>query len=237
MSQQASITQHLQDLRQVLIKIFLSWVGAFVICWFFKNQLLYFIELPISPFLNNTEGRLIVISPLERFFSYLKLSFFAGLFLASPYWLYQVYQFLSPGLYQNEKRQTLIWVFLSVVLFFSGALFVYFVLYPLSFHFLLGYSGGEQPAYISLKEYISFFIRTSLSFSFLFQFPLILMFVLKLGLIHHETLSKSRSYVLVVLALLSSFFTPPDLISMFFMFIPLYLFFELSLFFAKRWDF
>ena len=118
------------------------------------------------------------------------------------------------------------------LLFASGVLFVYFMVYPLSFRFLLNF-GGEELPYISLKPYLSFFIRTALAFGLVFETPLVLVTLLKTGLVKTEQLKRARPYALLATALVSALVTPPDIFSMLFMMAPLYLLFELSVLIGK----
>ena len=221
-------TEHLDELRNRLIKILLAIAIAFVISYFFSSQLMSLISEPIKPYLKNTEGRLIFISPFEKFFSYLWLSLFSAITLSSPFWFYQIWSFIAPGLYKTEKKWSLLFVISSVLLFVSGLLFVYFIVYPFSFRFLLNF-GGEESAYISLKPYLSFFLRTSFVFGLVFELPVLLFALLKFNIVRIEQLKKARPYVVVAIAGFSAFITPPDIFSMLFMMAPLYLLFEASI--------
>lgn len=228
-----SMTGHLAELRDRIIKILLFLAGGFVVSYFFSGDILSLISEPISPYLVATKGKLIFISPFEKFFSYLWVSLFSGIVLSSPFWLYQVWKFISPALYKQEKKWSVLFVGLSVFLFLSGILFVYFVVYPFSFRFLLGF-GGEEVPYISLKPYLSFFLRTAFVFGLVFEMPLFLFVLLKFQIVTVTQLAKARPYVVILIALLSAMITPPDIFSMFFMMAPLYLLFELSILIGRK---
>lgn len=228
-----SLIDHLVELRDRIIKILLFIAGGFVLCYFFSGEILFFISEPIRPYLEATKGQLIFISPFEKFFSYLWVSLFAGIILSCPFWLYQVWKFISPGLYEKERLWSLLFVALSSLLFLSGIMFVYFVVYPFSFRFLLNF-GGDEVAYISLKPYLSFFLRTAFVFGLVFELPLLLFTLLKLKVIKVEQLKKARPYVVVLIAFLSAMITPPDIFSMFFMMAPLYLLFEISIWLGQK---
>jgi len=191
------------------------------------------INQPIAPYLTTTNGKLIFISPFEKFFAYLWLSLFAGFVLSSPFWFYQIWKFISPGLYKNERKLGLVFVSMAVGLFLSGVLFVYFVVYPFSFRFLLQFGGDELP-YISLKPYLSFFLRTAFVFGIVFELPLFLLGALKLKLLSPQQLKQARPYVIVLIAFLSALITPPDIFSMLFMMLPLYLLFESSIWLGEK---
>ena len=233
MKSQFTMTEHLTELRQRLIKVLLFVAGGFGLSWFAGGEILSLLSEPIRPYLTATEGQLIFTSPFEKFASYLRVSLFSGIVISCPFWLYQVWMFISPGLYQAERKWSLLFVGSGALLFFSGILFVYFVVYPFSFKFLLSF-GGEELPYISLKPYLSFFIRTALAFGLVFETPLVIIALLKLGVIQPNQLQRARPYALIAIALASALITPPDIFSMLFMMAPLYLLFELSVFIGRR---
>jgi len=227
------LTEHLTELRDRLIKVLIFIGLGFSASYFFSGWLVSWISQPIAPFLSATEGKLIFISPFEKFFSYLWISLFAGIVISSPFWFYQIWKFISPGLYKHEKKWGLLFVVTSVCLFLSGILFVYFIVYPFSFRFLLKFGGDEIP-YISLKPYLSFFLRTAFVFGLVFELPLLLVGALKLNFISPAQLKKARPYVVILIAVLSALITPPDIFSMLFMMLPLYLLFEGSIWLGER---
>jgi len=232
-SKSLSFTEHLTELRNLIIKILLFVAGGFAASYFFSEGILYIISEPVRPYLSATAGKLIFITPFERFFAYLWVSLFSGIVLSSPFWLYQIWMFISPALYKNEKKWSLLFVGSSTLLFLFGILFVYFVVYPLSFRFLLSFGENEVP-YISLKPYLSFFLRTAFVFGLVFEMPLLLFASLKIGIVTVEQLAKFRPYFVVCIAFVSAIITPPDIFSMLFMMAPLYLLFEGSLWLSRR---
>ncbi len=228
-----NMTEHLSELRDRVIRVLLVLAGCFAVSYFFSGEILDIISKPVRPYLVATKGQLIFISPFEKFFAYLWVSLFSGIVLSSPFCFYQVWRFISPGLYKNEKKWSLLFVGSSVLLFVSGILFVYFIVYPFSFRFLLSF-GGDELAYISLKPYLSFFLRTAFVFGLVFEMPLLLFVLLKLNIVTTEQLAKARPYVVVLIAFLSAMITPPDILSMLFMMAPLYLLFEASIFIGSN---
>ena len=232
-SKALSFTNHLTELRTRMIKVLFCIGLGFLLSYFFSKEILALISQPVRPYLTATKGNLIFISPFEKFFSYLWVSLFSGIIFSSPFCFYQIWKFISPGLYKNEKKWSLLFVILSSFLFLSGILFVYFIVYPFSFRFLLSF-GGEEVAYLSLKPYLSFFLRTAFVFGLVFEMPLLLFFLLKLNVLSVDQLLKARPYVVVSIAFLSAFITPPDIFSMLFMMIPLYILFEASILLWKK---
>ena len=224
-----SLLEHLSDLRATLIRIFIFLTLGFSICLFQTDFIISILKAPISPFLKETAGELIFTSPTDKFAVHMKVAFVSGLILTSPFWLYEVWRFVAPGLYRSEKKTTFFFLSTSLLLFLSGCSFVYFLVYPNAFSFLLSFGGGEDKAFITLSEYISFLTTTVVAFGLAFEMPLILLFMGKLGLVSKDVLKQKRRYIFVGLAILSAFITPPDVLSMALLLIPLFLLFELSI--------
>lgn len=231
---QTSMVEHLKELRNRLIKVLLVFVFTFMAVWFFADILFDFIKKPIEPYLTATAGKLIFTNPIEKFSSYIKVTFFSSLLISCPYWFYQIWQFVSPGLYRKEKKWSLLFVITSSFLFILGNLFVYFIVFPMAFRFLIHFGGSGELPYITLKDYISFFTRTSLVFGLVFQTPLILTGLIKMQVFSVERLKSLRPYVVIFVAIISAFITPPDVLSMFFVMLPLYSFFEISLWLGAK---
>ena len=144
-------------------------------------------------------------------------------------------RFIAPGLYDKEKKYGIAFISFGTILFLLGISFVYFVVYPLAFEFLLNFGDGKDQAFISIGEYLSFFTTTTLVFGVAFELPLVLTMLGLLGIIDHHFLASKRRYAIVTLALLSAFFTPPDVISQVLMLIPMMALYELSIL-AVRWS-
>ena len=233
-NRQAPFREHFAELRSRLAKILLIWALSAGACWLFAGEILEIMGRPIRPYLSHTGGRLIFTAPLEKFLSYLKVSLFGGVMISCPFWLFQVWKFISPGLYRRERKYALVFTAAGSFLFCMGAAFAHFIVYPLAFRFLMSFGGEGEAPYISLREYLAFFIRTAIAFGAAFEAPLILSFLLKAGLLKAETLSSLRPYAVVAIALISALITPPDVFSMLFMMAPLYLLFEISLWTGRR---
>lgn len=234
MKTKTSLQNHLTDLRSCFLKSALGVFFGVCVCWFFQEWIFEAIKQPISPYLTATQGQLIFINPLEKFLSYLKISLFSGVVVSCPYWLFQMWKFISPGLYRNEKKWSLFFVSLGCFLFVLGVSFVHYIVLPMAFKFLLAFGGEQELPFISLKEYISFFVQTACVFGFVFQVPFVLSLLIKFKVFSVERLKKGRPFVFVGIALVSAFITPPDVASMFLVMIPLYLFYEASLFIGSK---
>lgn len=226
-----SLFHHLSELRARLISCAVFFIIFFSGCWFFSEEILEWIAQPISPYLKQSEGRLIFTAPMDEFLAHIRVALFGALVLGFPVLMFHVWKFLSPGLYKKEKTFFISLYATSTVLFFAGILFIYFIVYPLSFNFLMNV--GSSMALISIKEYLSFFILTTLIFGLLFETPLIILGLVWIGILNAQQLKSSRRYVVIILAVISAVVTPPDIISMIFLLIPLYLLYELSIFTAS----
>ena len=220
------VTEHIEELRQRLIKSAIAIVVGFLIAWPFKKQILLFLERPLPP---NLQGKLIFLSPPEAFFTALKVSFFAGIFIALPFVLYQVWKFIEPGLYEHEKRFLLPFMFFSVFFFFLGAAFAYFVILPFGLRFLLGFMGDLLTPQITIGSYISFVIQMILAFGFVFLLPVVVWLLSKLGVINYRMLEKNRKFAILVIFIVAAVLTPPDAFSQVMMALPLLVLYELSI--------
>lgn len=226
--QSDSLVGHLYELRKCLLNSLLGIVVAFVGCWAFSEIIFDFIRGPISPFLEHSGGGLVFTAPMDKFLAHLKVSFLAAFIVSSPWWLWQLWKFISPALYDSEKSFGIYFILFGTFLFISGVSFVYYVVYPLAFKFLMNFGGGLDAPMITIKEYLSFFVTTTLVFGLAFEMPLILSLLGRFGVIDKSFLQRNRRYGIVLLSILSAFITPPDVISMLLMMAPMLLLYELS---------
>lgn len=231
--QQQGLIDHLTELRQRLIYAFLFIFAGFLLCWSFSDILFDIIRMPIAPYLTGGDGGLVFTAPMDKFLAHIKVSLLGGIILACPAWIYQVWMFVAPGLYQHEKKYALSFIAFGTALFLTGVLFVYYVVYPLAFEFLMGFGGETDKPMITISEYLSFFFTTTLVFGLAFEMPLVLTLLGMLGVVNHEMLASKRRYAIVILAALSAMVTPPDIISMFLMMVPMVLLYEASVWLVR----
>jgi sec-independent protein translocase protein TatC len=178
-------------------------------------------------------GSLIFTSVAEAFFTYMKVAFIAGLILASPYLLYQIWAFVAPGLYQKEKKYVVPFVLGGSLFFAMGVFFGYFIAIPIGFKFLLGYATDFIKPMPSMKEYLSFSIKFLLVFGLVFEFPVVLVLLARIGVIDAKTLARQRKYAILLIFIFAAVMTPPDLISQVLMALPLMGLYELSILLSK----
>jgi sec-independent protein translocase protein TatC len=220
-------TDHLDELRHRLI-ISLAGVGlGFALSYGFSQQLLLLLQRPMPT-------RLVFIAPTEAFFVNLKVAFYAGLMLSVPLLLFQVWKFVAPGLYEQERRYSFPFLIVSTILFLLGAVFAYMVVLPIALHFLIAQGGELWQPNITLSNYLSFCMRLILAAGLIFEFPVLVYFLAKVGVVTPEFLVQNRKYALLAAFIVSAILTPPDVFSQVLLAVPLFLLFEVSIFVAKR---
>ncbi len=224
------VSEHIEELRQRIFKSLVAVVVGFLVAWPFKKKLLLFLERPLP---DTVQGKLVFLSPPEAFFTALKISFFAGIVLALPFVLYQIWKFVEPGLYEHEKKFLLPFMFFSVLFFFLGASFAYFVILPFGLRFLLGFMGDLLVPQITVGSYISFVIQMILAFGFVFLLPVVVWLLSKLGVINYRVLENNRKFAILVVFIVAAVLTPPDAFSQVMMALPLLALYELSIWVSK----
>jgi sec-independent protein translocase protein TatC len=233
-------TQHLEELRRRLVISAISVMVGFVVCYAFKELLFEVLMKPwIEALPKGQEAKLIYTAPHEAFFTYMKVAFLGGIGLATPVIIYQIWSFVAPGLYENEKKYFLPVVFASSVFFLGGASFGYFFVFPVGFQFFTSFANEYITPMISTKEFFSFSIRMLLAFGVVFELPVFMFFLAKLGLISSNYLRKKRRYAIVIIFIVAAAVTPsPDVFSQCLMAGPLLILYEASVwivyFFGKK---
>jgi len=219
---------HLEELRKRLINCAISVGLGFIICYLFKEELFKILMLPLKN--QMPEGDRVIFTNLpEMFFTYIKTAFVGGIVISSPFIFHQLWLFIAPGLYQHEKRYLIPFVLSSSLLFLAGTLFAYFVVFPFGFKFFLGFANDYIQALPSVKQYFSFSIKLLLAFGLIFQLPVVVFFISKMGLLGPDTLKKNRKYALLLIFVIAAILTPPDVITQFMMAGPLLILYEISI--------
>ncbi len=221
------VTDHLEELRSRLIKCVLAVAAGFGLSYSFSKQIFDVLTFPLMAAMP-PDGKLIYTSLQEAFITYLKVSFFAGLFLAAPVIFYQIWKFVMPGLYENERRYVLPFVITACAFFLMGAAFAFFVAFPFGFRFFLGFTTEHIQALPSMKEYLSLCMSLVIAFGITFELPVIVFFLARMGIVNHHMLRRYRKYSFLVIAVVAAILTPPDVLSMALLGVPLYILYELS---------
>ncbi len=219
---------HLEELRDRLIHSAIAVGVGFVICYIFSDTLFGYLVKPLQE--SMPEGdRMIYTALPEMFFTYVKTAFVAGLLLTSPYIFYQVWLFIAPGLYRKEKKLVFPFVFFSTILFVGGALFGYFIVFPFGFKFFMGFANEYIQAMPSVKQYFSFAIKLLIAFGLVFELPVIIYFLTRLGLVTTDFLKKKRKYAILLTFVMAAVLTPPDVVTQTMMAFPLIILYEVGI--------
>ncbi|MBC2240183.1 twin-arginine translocase subunit TatC [Listeria booriae] len=220
------LTKHLQELRARLIFVFIAFFVNFIIGMLVAKPLILFLqtdEMPVTITMN-------VFKVTDAFSIYMQFAFVISLVLIAPFALYQLWAFVKPGLYRNEQQATLRYIPIICVLFLIGVAFSYFVVFPFVLTFMLQF--GEQLGVqntIGLTTYFQFMLQTILPFGALFQMPLLVAFLTRLGLINPDIMRHFRKYAYFILLVIAGLITPPELLSHLLVTLPLILLYEFSI--------
>ncbi len=221
-------TEHLEELRKRLIICFTAVGIGFVLSYGFKEKLFQILTRPLIRVMQ-TGDKLIFTGLPEAFFTYLKVAFLSGIILAAPVIFYQFWMFVAPGLYDKEKRLMAPIVFLSTFFFVGGAFFGYFIVFPYGFKFFLGFASEIIRPLPSMREYLGFASKLLLAFGLVFELPLIITFLARLGIVSVSFLKKNRKYALLLFFVGAAILTPPDVVTQIMMALPLMVLYEISI--------
>tara|TARA_B100001113_G_C20939927_1_gene548242 strand:+ start:55 stop:822 length:768 start_codon:yes stop_codon:yes gene_type:complete len=236
-----SFTSHFVELRSRLIKSLIFILVIFVLSYTFAEQIYNFLVDPYAKAVKDdpTSRRLIFTALHETFITYLKVAFFSAVFLGSPLVLIQIYKFIAPGLYKNEKKAILPYLISTPILFLLGGLLVYYLVMPLAIKFFLSFEtiGNSTSLPIQLEakvnEYLSLIMRLIFAFGISFQLPILLNLLARIGIVNSNYLKNTRRYVIVIIFTVAAVLTPPDPVTQIGLAIPLLLLYELSIITVK----
>ena len=224
------LLEHLIELRRRLLWSLATLVVCFFVCFAFAKNIF---AVLVQPLLRAGQGKLIYTDIFEAFFTQVKVSLFAALMLAFPVIATQLWRFIAPGMYAKEKKAFLPFLLLTPIFFAAGASFAYFLAMPWALHFLLSYQGNvggvQQEALPGVGNYLTFVTRFLFGFGAAFLTPILLMILERAGIVTREQLAKSRRYAIVGAAAVAAVLTPPDVVSMLMLLVPLYGLYELAI--------
>ena len=238
---ESGFISHLTELRQRLINSLIFLGVLFVICYFFSEYIYGFLVDPYAQAVKDDEidRRLIFTALQETFLTYLKVSFFAAFFFTSPFILNQVWKFIAPGLYENEKSAIIPYLVITPILFLLGGMLVYYLVMPLAIKFFLSFESTglitNLPIQLEAKvnEYLSLVMKLIFAFGLSFQLPVVLSLLARIGIVDSKYLKDRRKYFIVIIFAAAAILTPPDPITQIGLAIPLLILYELSIYSVK----
>lgn len=222
-----TLIEHLTELRIRIIRAIYFIAGGTILSYSVSEKIFNIIREPVRKFL--PDGGLYFTHPVDKFMAHLKLSVVAGIILSCPFWLNQIWKFVAPGLYQKEKKYALSFIFTGTFLFLFGVLFAYYLALPMAFEYLFNFGGTVDKPMITIDQYLSFITQIFLMFGVAFELPLIIVILGMLGIVNATFLRTNRRYAIMTIAIMAAIFSPPDLMSMIFMLVPMQLLFEISI--------
>ncbi len=227
-----NIKPHIAELRKRLMIISLALIVFFFACFSFYEPILNWMMVPIEAVL--PEGsKMVAIEVQETFFTALKVAFFSAFLLTLPVIFWQMWLFIAPGLYDNEKKYVLPFVFFATLMFLVGASFAYYVVVPFGFSFLINFGSQVVSVMPSIGKYVSFFTKLLFGFGIAFELPVITFFLAVVGLVTDGMLKSFFKYAIVIIFIISALLTPPDVLTQFLMAGPLIILYGVSIIIAR----
>lgn len=224
-----SLIEHLTELRSCIVKSFIAIFLGFLCTFYFAEPIYRFLARPLIKVLPEADKKMIFTSLPEVFFVYIKVALFSGIIVASPVLFYQLWKFVAPGLYKDERKYVIPFVLCSTAFFLAGASFAYFQIFPLGFKFFVGFQTENIEPMITMKEYLKFATRLLLAFGIIFEMPIVSLFLSKLGILTPAFLRKNRKYAILIMVILAAILTPPDVVTQLMMAGPMMILYEVSI--------
>lgn len=222
------LLDHLNELRKRLMKACLAVCVCFGFCWAFVDPLFNILLEPLLKILPAGTHAQYTTLP-EAFFTRMYIALIAAIFVASPVIFYQIWAFVAPGLYDEEKKYIVPIALVSALFFVCGALFCYFIVFPFAFNFFISYSTPEIVITPKVSDYLHFVIKLLLAFGLIFEMPIFTLFLARMGIVTAGMMRKGRKYAIVVIFILAAILTPPDVLSQLLMACPMLILYEFSI--------
>ncbi|WP_231370288.1 twin-arginine translocase subunit TatC [Bacteriovorax sp. BSW11_IV] len=226
-----TLVEHLEELRSALVRVVFILAISFGVCYHFGDVISEFLLAPLREALasKETAGQIIYLGILDKVLSQFQVAFWSCVIVSSPFWFYQIWKFIRPGLYDYEIKAVRPFIVVGFILFWLGISFGYFLVFPLTFQTLMMFGVSNVDAYISLKEYLVLTSKVLVFLGIIFQLPNLMLILGFMGLVTKYSLRNWRGYIYVFFAVMSAILTPPDVLTMLGLWIPLTLLFEVGL--------
>ncbi len=221
------LLDHLNEMRWRLVRCFIAATLGFCVCWAFVEPIFGVLVKPLLTALP-AGGNAIYTSMPEAFFIRMFVAFVAGLFVASPFIFYQIWAFISPGLYEEEKLFIVPVAVISAVFFVGGALFCYYIVFPFAFQFFMSYSTDMIQVTPRISDYVDFVLKLLVAFGVIFEMPLFSFFLARMGVLTAARMRQARRYAILGIFIVAAILTPPDVVSQLLMAIPMLILYEFS---------
>jgi len=226
------LVSHLIELRSRLLRMILWVLGIFLCLFYFSNDIYSLVSQPLQALLPENSS-MIATDVASPFFAPFKLTMVVAVLLAMPALLYQIWAFIAPGLYQREKRVVLPLMCSSVLLFYSGVLFAYFVVFPIIFGFFTAVGPEDIQVMTDITSYLDFVLTLFFAFGFAFQIPVAVVLLCWIGITDADSLAAKRPYIVVGCFVVGMLLTPPDVFSQALLAVPMWMLFELGVVFGR----
>ena len=228
-----SISDHLLELRSRLIKVIVLFAVFSVLGIPFASEIYLFVSAPLIELLPDG-STMIATEVASPFMAPIKLVLYIALMFSMPWLFYQTWMFMSPGLYKNERAFTGPLMLSTVILFFSGAAFAFFVVCPIIFKFFIAMAPESIRVMTDINQYLSFVFKLIFAFGVAFEIPIATILIVKNGIVSKESLVKARPYLIILFLIIGMLLTPPDIFSQLFLAIPMWILFEVGILFARK---
>ena len=228
-----SISNHLIELRSRLLKVFALFAILSIAAIPFASEIYSFIASPLIDLLPNG-STMIATEVASPFMAPIKLVLYVALLLSMPWLFYQTWMFVSPGLYKEEKKVTAPLMLSTIILFFSGVCFAFFVVCPIIFKFFIGMAPANIQVMTDINQYLSFIFKLLFAFGIAFEIPIATVIIIKSGIATRESLISARPYLIILFLVIGMLLTPPDIFSQLFLAVPMWLLFEIGILFSRN---
>ena len=228
-----SISNHLIELRSRLLKVFALFAILSIAGIPFASEIYSFIASPLIDLLPNG-STMIATEVASPFMAPIKLVLYVALLLSMPWLFYQTWMFVSPGLYKEEKNVTAPLMLSTIILFFSGVCFAFFVVCPIIFKFFIGMAPANIQVMTDINQYLSFIFKLLFAFGIAFEIPIATVIIIKSGIATRESLISARPYLIILFLVIGMLLTPPDIFSQLFLAVPMWLLFEIGILFSRN---